>query len=228
MFPRLPRYLASLVLLGVCLTGLTAQAGNRPPIVAATLDGPDSLLAGATGTFSITASDPDGDTLTYAWTQQAPSAKGTWVGSRTGSSAQWYSPAIGTRTSFTLKVSVTDGRSAPVVRSVTIPVTVPRYGTDIQPVWRDAGCTRCHPRSGGLNLSASSYTSLVGARANVAECNTLSRVSASKPGDSVLVRKLEGTACGSRMPRNNPTYFDQHPDLLVRVRSWVLAGALDD
>ncbi|QSQ24703.1 hypothetical protein JY651_07075 [Pyxidicoccus parkwayensis] len=228
MLPRMQRCLAALVLLGVCLTSLAALAGNRPPTVAATINGPDTLLAGATGTFSITASDPDGDTLTYAWAQQAPASRGTWVGPRNGSSAQWYSPAIGTQTSFTLKVSVTDGRSAPVVRSVTLRVTVPRYSADIQPVWREAGCTRCHPRSGGLNLSASSYTSLVGARANVAECNTLSRVSAGKPGDSVLVRKLEGTACSNRMPRNNPTYFDQHPDLLVRVRSWVLAGALDD
>ena len=30
------------------------------------------------------------------------------------------------------------------------------------------------------------------------------------------------------MPRNNPTYFDSRPGLLIRVRSWILAGAAND
>ncbi|MFP2903618.1 Ig-like domain-containing protein [Pyxidicoccus sp. 3LFB2] len=208
---------------------VSVQGQNRAPTVAATITAPGTLLAGATGAFSITASDADGDTLTYAWTQQAPATQGTWVGATTGNSAQWYSPAVGTQTSFTLSVSVTDGKSAPVVRTVTVPVTVPRYATDIQTVWSTANCTGCHPTSGGLNLSAaSSYSNLVNVTARVAACNTLSRVKPSAPDDSVLVRKLEGTACGTRMPRNNTTYFDQNPGLLVRVRSWILAGALND
>ncbi|MCP3136631.1 Ig-like domain-containing protein [Pyxidicoccus xibeiensis] len=205
------------------------QQQNRPPTVAATITAPASLLAGTTGTFSITASDADGDALTYAWEQTSPATQGTWVGARTGSSAQWYSPAVGTQTTFTVSVSVTDGQSAPVVRTVTVPVTVPRYTADIQPVWTSTPCTGCHGASGGLSLAAaSSYSNLVNVNANNAACNTLKRVTPGAPDDSVLVRKLEGTACGNRMPRNNATYFDNNPGLIVRVRSWILAGAAND
>ena len=199
---------------------------NRPPTVDATITAPATLLAGGTGTFSVTASDPDGDTLTYAWEQQAPATQGTWVGALTGSSAQWYSPAVAAQTSFTLAVSVTDGKSAPVVRTVTVPVTVPRY-TDIQSVW--SVCTSCHGSGGGLSLAAAnSYANLVNVTTRIAACNTLSRVKPGDPDASSLVRKLEGTTCGTRMPRNNTTYFNDNPGLLVRVRSWILAGANND
>jgi hypothetical protein len=203
---------------------------NRPPSVTA-ITAPNTLLAGTTGTFSVTASDPDGDPLTYTWAQEAPTTQGTWVGGATsGTSAQWYSPPVGTQTSFTLKVSVTDGRNAPVVQMVTVPVTVPKYGMDIQPVWSMGMCTDCHFGAGGsLDLKGgSSHASLVNVPTVKTLCRTLNRVTPNEPDISSLVRKMEGPACGDRMPRGDETYFDTNPGLLVRVRSWILAGARND
>lgn len=206
---------------------IAVQKFNRPPDVAATISGPTTLVAGVTGTFSITASDADGDPLTYSWTQTAPASSGTWVGARTGSSARWYSPVVATQTSFTFSVSVTDGASTPVVRTVTLPVSVPRYSANVQSIWTSVPCTGCHGSSGGLNLgSASSYANLVNVTANA--CGPARRVAPGDPDNSALLRKLEGATCGSRMPRNNPTYFDQQPGLLVLIRSWILAGAAND
>jgi hypothetical protein len=209
---------------------VSVQAVNQPPEVSDNITAPETLTAGTIGTFSLSATDPDGDPLTYSWQQDEPALhQGTWVGDRTLASAEWYSPVIPGPVYFTLSVRVTDGRSDPVARNVRFSVTVPRYGTDIQPIWRDAGCTGCHPSNGYLTLTAGdSYSSLVNSYANVAACNTLRRVLPLEPDNSVLVRKLEGTTCGSRMPRNNPTYFDQNPILLVRVRSWIAAGAFND
>ncbi|MCY1047043.1 Ig-like domain-containing protein [Corallococcus sp. bb12-1] len=204
------------------------QRFNRLPTVTATISGPTTLVAGTTGTFTITASDADGDPLTYAWSQTAPASQGTWVGSRTGASAQWYSPVVGTQTSFTVSVSVTDGQGAPVVRTLTVPVSVPRYSTDIQNVWASVPqCTGCHGTSGSLSLaSGSSYSNLVNVTANA--CGTVKRVAPGDPDNSALVQKLEGTACGSRMPKGDTDYFDLNPGLVVRVRSWILAGAAND
>lgn len=202
---------------------------NQPPTVAANITGPSTLLAGDTGSFAISASDPDGDLLTYSWTQTSPATQGSWVGSQAASSAQWYSPQLSTQTSFTFSVSVTDGQSTPVVRTITVPVSVPHYAADIQSIFNSVPCTGCHGSSGGLNLGATvSYGNLVNVATVNAACSTLRRVTPSDPDNSTLIHKIEGTDCGSRMPRNNPSYFVQNPGLIIRIRSWILAGAAND
>jgi hypothetical protein len=202
---------------------------NQPPTVAATIIGPNMLVAGYTGTFSITASDPDGDVLTYSWNQTAPATQGTFVGSRTGTSSQWFSPVVSAQTSFTFSVSVTDGQSTPVVRTLSMPVMVPHYSADVQSVFAAPPCTGCHGSSGGLNLNATtSYAALVNNNTNNAACSTLLRVAPGDPDNSTLVRKIEGTTCGTRMPRNNQTFFDSNPGMIIRVRSWILAGAANN
>jgi hypothetical protein len=149
--------------------------------------------------------------------------------SGTTASAQWFSPSVGTQTSFTLSVSVTDQQSEPVVRTVTVPVTVPHYAADVQTIWNAVPCTGCHGTAGGLSLAAAdSYANLVNVNTRNATCNTLKRVTPGDPDNSSLVRKLEGATCGTRMPRNNQTHFDTRPGELVRVRSWILAGAAND
>jgi hypothetical protein len=206
---------------------VVARKVNRVPTVG-DISAPTTLLAGSTGDFSVTATDPDGDALTYAWSQTAPASQGTFVGS-SNKSAQWFSPSVATQTSFTLSVSVTDGQSDPVVRTVSVPVTVPRY-TDVQAVWNTVpSCTGCHGTAGGLSLSAAnSYANLVNATTVNAACNTLKRVLPGDPDNSALVRKMEGTTCGTRMPSNNTAHFTNNPGQLVRVRSWILAGAAND
>ncbi|MBJ6759452.1 PKD domain-containing protein [Myxococcaceae bacterium JPH2] len=199
---------------------------NRPPTVAPAITAPDSLVAGDTATLDIAATDPDGDTLTYAWTQTAPASQGHFVAGTSGASAKWFSPDLSTETSFTFSVSVTDGQSAPVERTVIVPVRVPTYA-DVQRVWTQ-NCMGCHDTqsTNGLVLAAgSSHTNLVGITARNPNCNTLARVSAGDPNNSVLIRKMSGTTCGDRMAKNNPTLFDTQPGDLVRVRSWILAGA---
>lgn len=202
---------------------------NRAPTVdAAIAVSSASVIAGDTVDLSIGASDVDGDPLTYSWTTN-PADQGTL--SATGSTAQWRSSDVGTATSFTLQVTVSDGTDS-VTRSVDVQVAVPQYARDIQPIW-DAQCTSCHvsSRNGALNLDASnSYASLVNVSAVGCGPTAPKRVVPNQPDDSLLIQKISNDppACGSRMPQSNPSYFDDQPGELTRIRSWILAGAPND
>ena len=205
---------------------------NQPPTVPATITVPATVRAGDLATLSLGASDPDGDPLTFTWEQTAPAAQGTWFSGRDTGSPQWYSPVLSTETSFSFSVTVTDGQSPAQTRTVTVPVGVPRYA-DLQAIW-DEACISCHPantRPPGLNLGASgSHNSLVNGGTQNGQCSATApkRVTANQPDASSLVLKIEGN-CGTRMPQDNPDYFaTQHPNYLVRVRSWILAGALNN
>ncbi|WP_257446130.1 PKD domain-containing protein [Archangium lipolyticum] len=202
---------------------------NRAPTVDAAIPPPSPAIAGDTINLSIGATDPDGDTLTYSWTV-SPAGAGTFT-NQTAAAAQWRSGDIATATSYTFQVTVSDGHDS-VTRSVDVQVAIPSYANDIQPIW-NAQCTSCHNSSsgtrGGLNLDAGkSYASIVntnGAGGFPAGCGATVRVVPNQPDNSLVVKKINGTACGSRMPPSNPAYFDEHPGELTRIRSWILAGA---
>jgi hypothetical protein len=201
---------------------------NTPPTVSATITAPASVLAGDPAALSITASDADGDPLTYTW-QTSPASQGSFTSASTASTS-WRSLDIAAVTNFTLQITVSDGTDS-VTRSVVVKATVPTYAANIQTIWTQK-CTSCHDNtspSGGMNLlSGSSWTSLVGASATNATCSTLKRVTALQPDSSLLIKKISGTSCGNQMPRNDAFYFSMNPGLVTRIRSWILAGALNN
>ena len=198
---------------------------NLPPQVGA-IAGPTTLLAGASGTFAVVATDAEGDPLSYAWSASGAPTPGSWAAPAAASSA-WFSGAIAAAGPAQLQVSVSDGVNPPVVQTLAVTVTVPHF-TDLQPIF-SMTCVACHGNSGGLRLEpANAYAELVGVATSNTACNTLVRVAPGAPDQSSLIRKMTGTTCGDRMPRAEPTYFDDNPGLVVRVRSWILAGALND
>ena len=195
---------------------------NRPPNVSSIMVSPSSPVAGDVVTLSVTATDPDGDPLTIAWTQTAPAQQGTF-GTPTQASTTWISPPIGVSSvGFSFRVTVTDGKNPLHEELATVTVTLPAYGADIQPIW-DAHCTGCHPSDGQLDLTmGNSYGQLVNvAQVGSGSCAGDKRVDTSMPSQSSLLGWLAGT-CGTRMPENAGPLSSSD---LVKVQSWVLGGA---
>ena len=99
-------------------------SGNHPPtITIAPTPSAGTIPEGGTALFSLTAEDPDGDSLGYAWTQTSPATPQGSFSSRTVRNPVWTAPAVATDTVFTFNVTVTDGQGGSVSASCQITVT---------------------------------------------------------------------------------------------------------
>jgi hypothetical protein len=209
-----------------------AGCGSPPQIDGAPSADPATVNEGATTSLSVTASDPDGDPISFSWTQAAPASPEGSFNDEGAQNPTWTAPSVTADTEFTLRVLASDGKGGQAQGDVTVTVkateSAPLFGADIQPIFTN-NCS-CHMGafpSAGMNLGAGqSYANLVNVTAIA--CSPLKRVLPGDPDNSVLIKKISGNTCGSRMPTVDPQFFDRNPDLLARMRSWIAAGALNN
>ncbi|MET0405947.1 MAG: Ig-like domain-containing protein [Cystobacter sp.] len=188
---------------------------------------PAGIVAGKHVPLFIGARDADGDALTYAWKTTPPG--GGFFPHASQASAEWRSGELSQPASYTLEVTVSDG-TASVTRSRTVAVGIPTYRRDIEPLWSPT-CSECHNAYSheGLNLQVgASYGSLM--EPGTGNCASGPRVIAGRPDDSLLFMRIGSVqqGCGPRMPLGDSDHFDQNPGALTEIRSWILAGALDN
>lgn len=211
-----------------CQVTVTHTTVNRPPVVSASISvSPAMPVAGEVVTFSVTATDPDGDPLTISWVQTSPSQQGTFA--TPGSpSTSWISPPLGVDSvDFAIQVSVSDGHNPVQTRQVTVTVSTPSYDAGVQPIWT-AQCVSCHGASnpdGQLTLVTGSSRAALVNQPMVKSCSDGTRVVPGDPSSSGLMDRLTGNSCGTRMPEGNPALSAGE---LVRIQSWILRGALDN
>ncbi len=125
-------------------------SSNRPPVVSSVTASPSSLKQSESSTVTCSATDPDNNTLTYTWEAAGGSVSGS------GSTATWKAPAADG--SFTIKVTVNDGKGGQASGSVTITVQNPKNAITLIPLPGESGSV---DDKGGL---VTGY--LVGDRAN--------------------------------------------------------------
>jgi hypothetical protein len=81
-----------------------------------------TLPEGQTAQLSVTADDPDGDSLGYAWTQLSPATPQGTFSSRTARNPTWIAPPVTSNTPVVLQVSINDGHGGSAVASFTLTV----------------------------------------------------------------------------------------------------------
>lgn len=91
---------------------------NRDPVIAEIIISGTTIETNKTYDVAATASDPDGDTLTYEWT-----VSGGAINNTAANPMKWTTP--GTAGNYTVNVTVTDGNGGEDTESATYAVTVP-------------------------------------------------------------------------------------------------------
>lgn len=90
---------------------------NNPPVITSVVAADPSVLPGGSTTVTCTATDADGDTLTYTWS--APDG-GSFTG--TGNSVTWHAPAA--EDTYAVEVTVSDGNGGTDSGSTNIVVAL--------------------------------------------------------------------------------------------------------
>lgn len=123
---------------------------NNAPIISSLIANPSNVGTNQVTTITCTASDPDDDSLTYAWTKSG----GTFVGSTSGAIVTWRAPS--SSDTYTVVCGVSDGKGGETTKSVDILVS------DITPTNQAPYIpnTPSGPSSGkiGTSYSFSTYT----------------------------------------------------------------------
>ena len=96
---------------------ISAPPTTPPHITAGPTATPTTISDLQTSSLSVTASDADGDTLTYSWVPASGSISGT------GATVTFVPPTVGSTTSVRIDVQVTDGRGGSATGFVNVSVT---------------------------------------------------------------------------------------------------------
>jgi hypothetical protein len=117
---RLPKWgqwlVLALIVVALAFAGACGP-GNNPPTITSLTASPASVASGGSSTITCVATDPDGNTLTYTWTASGGNISGT------GSTVTWIAPGV--EGSFTISVTVDDGRGGTVTADYQITVAAP-------------------------------------------------------------------------------------------------------
>ena len=202
---------------------------NTPPngTIVAPSENP-TISEGGTVNFEGSATDPDGDDMTYLWNfGDGITTTALVPGNHTYSDSGAY----------TVTFTVTDSHGASDPTPDTRTVTVQGGGgetatfTAVQQRIFTQSCTfsGCHGGSSpaeGMDLRAgAAYGNIVNVRSS--QMSSLDRIEPSDPDNSYLYRKVNGgpSISGSRMPRGGAMLSQELRDLL---RDWIERGAPND
>lgn len=199
-----------------------AVALNDPPRITGVVATPSAFITVCeSANIAVTAEDPNGDALSYAWSQVSGPAGGSL---RPAADVATFSGEPG---DYVLRVVATDTHAAEA--SFLISVHVTNATCSVPPEVHSiitSQCAPCHTTgaSGGLKLDPAdvAFTSLVNHNVGAAACASQVRVIPGNAAESYLIAKLRNTAgiCGTAMPRNRPALPEEQ---IQTIEDWINA-----
>jgi hypothetical protein len=204
-----------LVIAGVLGCGGSGSTNHAP--VANPAAAVPSLVMGQSTGLDAHATDQDGDSLTYSWTQAAPVSPQGSFSSQTSAAPSWTAPTVPQTTQFILEVTVSDGKGGTTTEPVIVfsrAPTDPSFSANLQPILMSCIGSGCH------NPPLAEYQTLLTSTESV-ECPGQRLVKPGDPDHSGLVETLEGD-CTNRMPLGGPYLSADQVNLF---RTWILQGA---
>ena len=192
---------------------------DQPQITDISLSPSKFITVCESATVAVTATDPDGDELSYGWSV-ASGPDGSRL--RTDGGEATFSGPAG---DYELALSVEDGHGG--AASLSFPVHVSdatcEVPEDVYAIFA-GGCSPCHTTgtSGGLSLGSptAAYANLVGVGSSNATCSSRVRVIPGDSAASYIIAKLraEPDICGSPMPRNRPALPEEE---IASIAAWI-------
>jgi hypothetical protein len=170
-------------------------------------------------TLAVTATDPDGDAISYVWAVlSGPEGSSLHPG---GTTATFSGPAG----DYLLAITASDVHGASTM--LTFPVHVSAATCAAPPAVQaifNLRCFSCHiaNSAGGLSLATpeAAFANLVGVHAVGTGCMDRVRVIPGSPATSYLIAKLRNIPpiCGLPMPRNRPPLPEEE---IATIESWI-------
>lgn len=195
---------------------------NSPPLITAVDIAPSKFITVCQSAgITVTASDPDGDALSYAFTSSGGSLASD------GNTASF----LGAAGDYTVSVDVSDGRGGHATLSFPIHVstaTCTAVPDAIEALFQGR-CSTCHtrttpPPAAGVNFqtAATAYASLVGVMSSNPACAARVRVIPGDAANSYIIAKLRAAPgiCGNPMPLGRPPLPEAE---INRIETWINA-----
>ncbi|HWA78039.1 MAG TPA: hypothetical protein VG937_37145 [Polyangiaceae bacterium] len=201
--------------------GVSVTLNDPPQITALSVTQSTFITVCESATIAVTASDPNGDALSYDFEVVSGPDQGSL------SASDSHATFSGQAGDYVLRVTVSDSHAAET--SFLFTVHVANATCVVPPEVHSiitANCSPCHTTgaSGGLKLDPAdvAYTSLVNHAVGAAACSANVRVVPGHAESSYVIAKLRNTPgiCGQQMPRGRPPLAEEQ---IQTIEAWINA-----